>query len=160
MCSHIVLSLRGEEKEAIESVSRDWQVNTCMFPLLHLLRINMVFADELKICTVLRKKKENGMSSSEKRGVIRSVVGGDHLPPNRDIDLHAFAPPLGTHPYNADGDDHPSGVAPNEGYPDEKYGGVHVDVELGVAVEEKRSSDTNAGAPGNSWNRNQPHGGA
>ncbi|EGG08809.1 uncharacterized protein MELLADRAFT_84363 [Melampsora larici-populina 98AG31] len=137
MCSHIVLSLRGEEKEAMENVSRDWQVNT-----------------------FLRKKKENGMSSSEKRGVIRSVIGGDHLPPSRDIDLHAFAPPLGTHPYEANGDN-PSGVAPNEGYPDEKYGGVHVDVELGVAVEnEKRSSETNAGAAGNSWNRNQSHGGA
>lgn len=133
MCSHIVLSLRGEEKEAMESVSRDWQVNT-----------------------FLKKKKENAMSSSEKRGVIRSVIGGDHLPPNRDIDLHAFAPPLGTHPYNSNGDDHPT-LVPNEGYPDEKYGGVHVDVELGVAVDEKRSSETNGGPPGNSWNRNRSH---
>ncbi|KAH9814541.1 hypothetical protein DFH28DRAFT_1082755 [Melampsora americana] len=135
MCSHIVLSLRGEEKEAMESVSRDWQVNT-----------------------FLKKKKENAMSSSEKRGVIRSVIGGDHLPPNRDIDLHAFAPPLGTHPYTTNGDGNPGEVAPTEGYPDEKYGGVHVDVELGVAIEnEKRSSET---APGNSWNRNQSRGGA
>jgi hypothetical protein len=29
MCSHIVLSLRGEEKADMEAVSKDWQVNTC-----------------------------------------------------------------------------------------------------------------------------------
>ncbi|KAG0145141.1 hypothetical protein CROQUDRAFT_659087 [Cronartium quercuum f. sp. fusiforme G11] len=132
MCSHIVLSLRGEEKEAIENVSRDWQVNT-----------------------FLRNRRDNGGALSEKRAAVQSVIGGEHLPPSRDINLHAFAQPLASHPYNSTGLARATNNAPTEAYADEKYGGIQVDVELGVTVDEKKSEETIDGPTNSSWKRNQ-----
>ncbi|CAH7684087.1 hypothetical protein PPACK8108_LOCUS18065 [Phakopsora pachyrhizi] len=130
MCSRIVLSLRGEEKEQIESVSKNWQVNTFL------------------------RKKNNASSnpslSNNEKVRTTSVLASTHiLPLKHDINLQPFVNQptsiLTSNPYRSNVNLSSSGLTPSEGYNSDKYEGVNVDVELGVRVEnEKYQEDENS----------------
>ncbi|KNE92328.1 hypothetical protein PSTG_14286 [Puccinia striiformis f. sp. tritici PST-78] len=124
MCSHIVLSLRGEEKEDIEAVSKDWQVNT-----------------------FLKKKKEqrSGATATQEKttATYRHEFNDEGIYRN-GINMHPFiTAPSAHHPsdtYSTSMDMSSSGMIPNEGFMNSTYEGVQVDIEHGRNYDEEKSA--------------------
>ncbi|MBW0508732.1 hypothetical protein O181_048447 [Austropuccinia psidii MF-1] len=125
MCSHIVLSLRGEERKEVEAVSKQWQLNT-----------------------YLRKKKsENSTSVEKSSGGVVQTIDHDKLF-TRDINLEAFtiAPPsiLSPHPYTENFNLGTSGMVPNDGVHKKAYGGVKIHIEQGEKYEDVEDDNPKA----------------
>ncbi|EFP88391.1 uncharacterized protein PGTG_14475 [Puccinia graminis f. sp. tritici CRL 75-36-700-3] len=124
MCSHIVLSLRGEEKEEMEAVSKDWQVNT-----------------------FLKKKKEQrsgATATQEKNSAHHHEFNNEGIYRN-GINMHPFSisAPSAQHPsdtYSASLDMNSSGLIPSEGFMNPTYEGVQVDIEHGRNYDEEKSA--------------------
>ncbi|KAA1102949.1 hypothetical protein PGT21_000998 [Puccinia graminis f. sp. tritici] len=124
MCSHIVLSLRGEEKEEMEAVSKDWQVNT-----------------------FLKKKKEQrsgATATQEKNSAHHHEFNNEGIYRN-GINMHPFSisAPSAQHPsdtYSASLDMNSSGLIPSEGFMNPTYEGVQVDIEHGRNYDDEKSA--------------------
>lgn len=124
MCSHIVLSLRGEEKADMEAVSKDWQINT-----------------------FLKKKRgeRSGGSDEKKEGSHLRTFNDEDIYRN-GIGMHPFSisDPSGhaSDPYSGGLNLNSSGLIPSDGYLHQKYEGVQVDVEHGHKYDDEKSSIT------------------
>ncbi|PLW24091.1 hypothetical protein PCANC_22112 [Puccinia coronata f. sp. avenae] len=125
MCSHIVLSLRGEEKADMEAVSKDWQVNT-----------------------FLKKRKEQrsgATATQEKKSRTSNHDFNEEGIYRNGINMHPFsisAPSAHHHPsdtFVASEDMSSSGLIPSQGFITSSYEGVQVDIEHGRNYDEEKS---------------------
>ncbi|KNZ61375.1 hypothetical protein VP01_1409g1 [Puccinia sorghi] len=123
MCSHIVLSLRGEEKASMEAVSKDWQVNTFLKK-----------KQEQKSGATATQEKNGSNNDFNEEGIYRN-----------GINMHPFsisAPSAHHHPsdtYSASEDMSSSGLIPSHDFVNSTYDGVQVDIEHGRNYDEEKS---------------------
>lgn len=89
MCSRIVLSLRGEEKNAIENVSKDWQINTCT-PSRTFLRdqaetLRQSYERGRLLRPAARRVKAAGSSPMQFRPRMTSISATSAIPTTRPL---------------------------------------------------------------------------